>query len=155
MAGQEMGEAQVIVGKAGNDILLRAEHFDAGAVTGETETDETVMNQPGQIGEDNVDNLAGGEIVRIINPRLRFLSAGDGLFFLIKFENEKGFIREETGEVLKETGKFTCSQHRRQPKSVRRIFQSFKQIAFFQQGAAQSLWIRPGTQAERKVEGTV
>jgi hypothetical protein len=155
VAGKEVGEPQVIVGKTGNDLLFRAEHFDAGPVAGETETDEAVVNQPGQIGEDNLDNLPGREVVGIVDVRDGFVLAGNFLFIFIKFKNKKGFFREEAGEVLKETGEFASSQHRRQPKSVRRIFQSFEKITFFQQGTAQALGIRPGTQAERKVEGTV
>jgi hypothetical protein len=155
MTGQEVGEAQVIVGKTGHDILLRAEHFNAGAVAGETEADETVMDQSGQIRENDIDDLPGREVIGLVDARQGFLRAGGRLFLFIKFKNEKGFLRQEAGEVLKETGEFPGSQHRRQAIGVRRIFQSFEKITFFQQGTAQALRIRPGTQAERKVEGTV
>jgi hypothetical protein len=155
VAGKKMGEAQVIVGKTGNDLLFRAEHFDAGAVAGEAETDEAVMNQAGKIGENNFDDLPGREIVGIVDVRQGLVRVANRFFTIIEFKDEKGFIRDEPGEILEKIGKFSRSQHGGQAKSVRRIFQSFEKIAFFEQGAAQSLGIRPGAQAERKVEGTV
>jgi hypothetical protein len=155
MAGQQMGEAQWIVGETGHNLLFRAEHFDAGAVAGQAETDKTVMDEPGQVGEEDVNDLSGREIVRIVDAGRRFFFVAELPLIFIKLKNKEGFLRQESGEVLKETGQFARSEDGSQTKRIWRIFQSFEKITFFKQGATQALGVRPGAQAERKVEGTV
>jgi hypothetical protein len=113
------------------------------------------MDESGQVGADDVKDLPGREIIRIIDAWRRFLFVADLCIIFIKFKNKEGILGEDSGEVLKETGEFSRPEDGDQSKRVRRILQSFEKITFFEQGATQALRIRPGTQAERKVEGRV
>lgn len=101
-------------------------------VTGQPEADEAVMNQPGEIREDDVDDLLGRKIARIVDTGVLFVVGCDLSFVFVKFKNKEGFNGEKAGEVEKKTGEFTCPEHRRQAKSVRGIFQSFEKVTFFE-----------------------
>ncbi len=122
--------ADMVVGEAGENLLFRIEDFRAGAVVGQAEADETVMDQTVDVGLERREQLVDRQVRRVEDIRDRRFPLADRLLVAVVLEDQEGFIDPLAAELVKKLRYFRRCRGNGEPVGIGRVFQQREGIAF-------------------------
>ncbi len=154
MGGQQVGELQAAAGKAAEDFLLGVEKLCPGAIVGEPEADESVVNQALEIGRNRLLELIDRQVGGVVDTGQGAIVLGRLLLFgliVVELEDEKRFTGKGPQEIAENAGDAVGAAKGGQAIGIRGIFQEGINVAFPLLFVCAPAHRGPGTNPERVI----